>query len=70
MEQNEIERVLEELKNVRPDFLNAEAKRLFEAIMQIANERDSYKKENQALKRKLEYYRMTAERDCDEEFEL
>lgn len=40
MEQNEIERVLEELKNVRPDFLNAKAKRLFEAIMLIADGRD------------------------------
>ena len=35
-----IEQVLEELKTVRPEVLNPEAKRLFDAIMKIADERD------------------------------
>ena len=35
-----IEEVLEELKTVRPEMLNPEAKRLFDAIMKIADERD------------------------------
>ena len=35
-----IEEVLEELKAVRPEMLNPEAKRLFDAIMKIADERD------------------------------
>jgi hypothetical protein len=43
MRQEEVERVLEELQGVRPEKLNGEAKRLFEAIMKIADERDSIK---------------------------
>lgn len=35
-----IEKILEELKAVRPEMLNPEAKRLFDAIMKIADERD------------------------------
>lgn len=36
MDNKEVEKVLIELENVRPEKLNAEAKRLFEAIMKIA----------------------------------
>lgn len=39
----EAQKILNELDNVRPELLNDEAKRLFEAIMKIADERDSYK---------------------------
>lgn len=40
MTTKEAEEVLEELNNVRPEKLNKEAKRLFEAIMTIADGRD------------------------------
>lgn len=43
MEENDIEKVLDELNHVRPEILNPEAKRLFDAIMKIADERDMYK---------------------------
>lgn len=36
----EANKILEEMQNVRPEMLNAEAKKLFEAIMKIADERD------------------------------
>ncbi len=44
MNEKEAQKVLDELQNVRPEVLNGEAKRLFEAIMKIADERDLYKK--------------------------
>lgn len=40
MDNKEVEKVLEELENVRPEKLNDKAKRLFEAIMTIADGRD------------------------------
>jgi hypothetical protein len=40
MNKEEAQKVLEELYTVRPEMLNDKAKRLFEAIMQIADERD------------------------------
>ena len=40
MDNKEVEKVLIELENVRPEKLNAEAKRLFEAIMTIADKKD------------------------------
>ena len=47
-----MEDILEELKNVRPEVLKPEAKRLFDAIMKIADERDLYYKNT---KKALEY---------------
>lgn len=41
MTKEQTEKVLEELNSVRPKMLNGEAKRLFEAIMKIADERDN-----------------------------
>ena len=41
MTKEQTEKVLEELNSVRPEMLNGEAKRLFEAIMKIADERDN-----------------------------
>lgn len=35
-----MEKVLEELKSVRPELLSDEGKRLFNAIMKIADQRD------------------------------
>ena len=43
MSNEEANKVLEELYEVRPEKLNDKAKRLFEAIMKIADERDSVK---------------------------
>ena len=40
MSNEEANKVLEELHEVRPEKLNGKAKRLFEAIMTIANSRD------------------------------
>lgn len=41
----EAQKVLDELNTVRIEVLNDEAKRLFEAIMKIADERDKIKQE-------------------------
>ncbi len=40
MNKEEIQKILDELYTVRPEMLNDKAKRLFEAIMRIADERD------------------------------
>ena len=44
MTKEQAQKVLDELQGVRPEALNGEAKRLFEAIMKIADERDELKK--------------------------
>ena len=49
----EVQKVLDELEQVRPEKLTGEAKRLFEAIMKIADERDELLKERQADKEKI-----------------
>lgn len=43
MNKEEIQDILEELHLVRPEILQPKAKKLFEAIMIIADERDKYK---------------------------
>lgn len=43
MNTEEAQKVLDEMQGVRPEMLNAQGKRLFEAIMKIADERDFYK---------------------------
>jgi hypothetical protein len=45
MTNEQAQKVLDELQRVRPEKLNGEAKRLFEAIMKIADERDKIKQE-------------------------
>lgn len=45
MTEEEAQQVLDELNTVRIEVLNDEAKRLFEAIMKIADERDKLKEE-------------------------
>ena len=50
MTEKEIQDILDELNDVRPEVLNDKAKRLFEAIMQIANERDELRRKNEDLK--------------------
>ena len=49
MTKEQAQQVLDEMQRVRPEMLDSEAKRLFEAIMQIADERD---KLNQKIKEK------------------
>ena len=49
----EAQKVLNELDNVRPELLNDEAKRLFEAIMKIADTRDEALRENAFLQGKV-----------------
>lgn len=44
MSNEEAQKVLNELQSVRPEMLNGEAKRIFEAIMKIADQRDELKK--------------------------
>lgn len=41
MTKEQAQKVLDELQGVRLEMLNGEAKRLFEAIMKIADERDN-----------------------------
>ena len=50
MNKEEIEDILEELHLVRPEILKPKAKKLFEAIMSIADERDELQQENQKYK--------------------
>ena len=45
MSNEEAQKVLDETQDVRPEKLKGEAKRLFKAIMKIAEERDKYKEE-------------------------
>lgn len=42
MNNKETQDILDELHTVRPEMLDEKGKRLFEAIMKIANERDLY----------------------------
>lgn len=49
----EPQKILEELLGSKPEELTGEAKRLFEAIMKIADERDELLKERQADKEKI-----------------
>ena len=45
MTEKEAQKILDELQGVRPEVLTGEAKRLFEAIMKIADERDKIEQE-------------------------
>ena len=49
----EPQKILEELIGSKPEKLTGEAKRLFEAIMKIADERNELLKERQADKEKI-----------------
>ena len=45
MTEKEAQKILDELQGVRPEVLTGEAKRLLEAIMKIADERDKIEQE-------------------------
>ena len=69
----EVQKVLEELKEVRPEKLTGEAKRLFEAIMKIADERDELEyKYNKAIEDlvKLEKERQANKEKIKELYEI
>lgn len=55
MNDKEIQEILDELQLVRADVLEPRAKRLFDAIMCIADDRDKYLKENQKLKEDINF---------------
>ena len=50
MTQEEAQQVLDELNEIKSEQLEGNAKRLFEAIMKIADERDELKEELEMLK--------------------
>lgn len=54
MTREEAQKVLDELNTVRIEVLNDEAKRLFEAIMKIADIKDKLFEENKKLRKELE----------------
>lgn len=56
MTNEQAQKVLDELQGVRPEKLNGEDKRLFEAIMKIADERDNLKEEVEKKSKQIERY--------------
>ena len=54
MTKEEAQKVLDELNTVRIEVLNDETKRLFEAIMKIADIKDKLFEENKKLRKELE----------------
>lgn len=50
MTNEQAQQVLDKLNEIKPEQLEGEAKRLFEAIMKIADERDELKEELEMLK--------------------
>ena len=53
MTKEQAKKILYELQEVGPEQLEGEARKLFEAIMSIADEKDKLKKHNDDLLRKL-----------------
>lgn len=56
MTEKETQKVLDGMQKVRPEMLDNEAKKLFEAIMEIADERDELKKELKQKNNQIEKY--------------
>ncbi len=56
MNKEEIQDILEELHLVRPEILQPKARKLFEAIMSIADERDDLLKENKEQEEYITYW--------------
>lgn len=68
MTKEQAQKVLDELQGVRPKMLNGEAKRLFEAIMKIADERENLYLEIQEKERLINtLVDYIAKEDIDEE---
>lgn len=56
MTNEEAQKILDELQELRPEQLEGEAKRLFEAIMKITDERDELKEEVEKKNKQIERY--------------
>lgn len=56
MTNEQAQKILDELQESRPEQLKDEAKKLFEAIMKIADERDELKKELKQKENQIEKY--------------
>ena len=56
MTEKEVQQVLDELNEIKPEQLEDNSKRLFEAIMLIADERDELKKELKKKDKQIERY--------------
>lgn len=56
-----IEKVLEVMHQVKPDELSGDSRKLFNAIMQIADERDEYQAHNIELLSFIRDYRLERE---------
>lgn len=56
MTKEQAQKVLNEWQDVRPEMLNGEAKRLFEAIMKIADERDELNKKIKEKDKQIEQF--------------
>lgn len=72
MDENKKEMILSRFLKCQPEELLGNERKLFDAIMKIADERDYYKRESEYYKNKYEEFKEYAKsmRDCDEEFEL
>ena len=53
----EVEKLIEDMTKVRPEKLNEEGLKLYNTIMRILDERDNLKKENEELKIQRDYYK-------------
>lgn len=53
----DINKFIEEMTNVRPEMLTSEAKKLFNTIIQIIDERNQLLADNQDLKKMIEFNR-------------
>ena len=56
MTEKEAQKILDELQETKPEQLKGEAKRLFESIMKIADEKDELKKELKQKNKQIEKY--------------
>lgn len=65
MSNEEAQKILDSMHSVNPENLRGEAKKLFEAVMKIADERDSLKKI--VVRQKLEIMAQKDAHDFDEE---
>ena len=54
MTKEQAQQVLDELNEIKPEQLEGNAKRLFEAIMKIADIKDKLFEENKKLRKELE----------------
>ena len=65
MNDEEIQEILDELQLVRAEVLKPKAKRLFDAIMCIADDKDKYLKENQKLKEDINFCLHSIKQEMD-----